>query len=153
MRGNKTNHKPHRGGFIKGMIPWNKGKKGVMPLPWNLGLGGTGICKAPKTAFKHGEEHTRWKGGRTKRPNGYIYIYVGYKKHPQVNSLGFIAEHQYIWITQNPYGIWYIPKGFAIHHINGIKDDNRIENLVCISNSFHTHLHKFGIKHDASGVI
>lgn len=45
--------------------------------------------------------------------------------------------HRYIWEKHN--GI--IPKGCIIHHINGIKTDNRIENLKCLSNSVHAKLH------------
>ena len=30
-----TNTKPNIGSFKKGLVPWNKGKKGVMPTPWN----------------------------------------------------------------------------------------------------------------------
>lgn len=40
------------GGYKKGAVPWNKGKKGVMPTPWNKGLKGCG--------FK--EKNGMWKG-------------------------------------------------------------------------------------------
>jgi very-short-patch-repair endonuclease len=32
------NQTDERGRFVKGMIPWNKGTKGLMPAPWNKGL-------------------------------------------------------------------------------------------------------------------
>ena len=39
--------------FIKGQIPWNKGKKGVMPEPWNKGGG----CYTPEMIKKMSESH------------------------------------------------------------------------------------------------
>lgn len=43
------------------------------------------------------------------------------------------SEHRVIWERQNG----KIPKGFEIHHINGNKKDNRIENLECLSRKEH----------------
>jgi Flp pilus assembly protein protease CpaA len=49
-----------------------------------------------------------------------------------------ITEHRYVWQKING----KIPKGFIIHHINRIKDDNRIENLQCVSFHEHAKLHR-----------
>jgi hypothetical protein len=51
---------------------------------------------------------------------------------------GQIRMHHYVWCIENKRDI---PKGHQIHHINGIKTDNRIENLICLSNSEHQKLH------------
>ena len=37
--------------FKKGFTPWNKGKKGVMPVPWNKAPKIEKICKVCKTKF------------------------------------------------------------------------------------------------------
>ena len=38
-------------------------------------------------------------------------------------------EHRYVWTQHNG----EIPKGMQIHHINGKKKDNRIENLKLVT--------------------
>uniref|UniRef100_A0A6M3IG98 Putative homing endonuclease n=1 Tax=viral metagenome TaxID=1070528 RepID=A0A6M3IG98_9ZZZZ len=48
----------------------------------------------------------------TVKPNGL--------KHP------YRAEHIIVWEQANNKTL---PKGWVVHHLNGIRDDNRIENL------------------------
>jgi hypothetical protein len=42
--------------------------------------------------------------------------------------------HRYVWEKEKG----KIPKGYDIHHINGKKYDNRIENLECLPKAEHT---------------
>ena len=40
-------------------------------------------------------------------------------------------HHRLVWTEANG----KIPKGMEIHHINGVRDDNRIENLALVTQS------------------
>jgi len=84
-----------------------------------------------KEAHAHlfGEDNPAWKGGRYKAEDGYIMVYVGGRKHR--------PEHIVIWEQVNGRKL---PKGWVIHHLNGIRDDNRIENLVALPRGGHSRL-------------
>ena len=45
-----------------------------------------------------------------------------------------------------------LPAGSIVHHVNGIRNDNKPENLVILQNTFeHTQLHKRQRTYDACG--
>jgi hypothetical protein len=61
---------------------------------------------------------------------GYIckkgYKYFGIKGHPLANKHGRVAEHKLI--LSNHLGR-ILKKGETVHHKNGVRHDNRLENL------------------------
>ena len=88
--------------------------------------------KFPKGRF--GKNHPNWKGGKNYL-NGYIRIY--YPNHPNAVN-GYIFEHRLMMEKQLGR---YLERNEVIHHLNGIKDDNRIENLQVIKRGTHVSNH------------
>ena len=83
---------------------------------------------------KKGNRSRTWKGGFYYR-NGYKYVYCPH--HPKAIG-GHIAEHRLI--MEKHLCRFLTPKEI-VHHINGIKDDNKIENLLLTNLSEHLSIH------------
>lgn len=64
-----------------------------------------------------GDQSPTWKGGTSLHKKGYVSIRVGNK---------YVFEH--VLVMQDFLGR-KLTDGENVHHINGIRDDNRIENL------------------------
>lgn len=79
-----------------------------------------------------GKKNPRWCGNKRKSYQGYILIRK--PKHPFSDCCGWVREHRLI--MEKHLGK-ILERDQNIHHINGIKDDNRLENLVVCSNSSH----------------
>ena len=90
-----------------------------------------------KKTVKRMEQSPVWKGGRMKNPDGYIRIYL--PKHHRAGKRGDVMEH---WLVVEKNIGRYLKKKEVVHHINGVKDDNRIENLMLFPNTGeHTKFH------------
>ena len=86
---------------------------------------------------RKGEKCGKWKGGRVVTASGYVLVHR--EDHPRADKYGHVHEH--ILVVEENYGRHLHPQN-VVHHINGIKADNRIENLlVCENTSAHTQLH------------
>ena len=85
------------------------------------------------------QKNGNYKNGRTKE-RGYVLIRA--YTHPFAPKRGYVRFHRYMleiyYSIKFGIPVYILPKFFDIHHINGIKDDNRIENLQLLSRSAHT---------------
>jgi hypothetical protein len=83
-----------------------------------------GCLKREQQSSRRGPKSSQWKGGRQKNINGYALIHA--PNHPNTKKSGYILEHVYIMseILGRP-----LTKDETVHHRNGIRDDNKPENL------------------------
>lgn len=77
---------------------------------------------------KQGKLAANWKGGKTKTRNRWL-IYK--PEHPFASKKKYIL--QYRLIMEQKLGRYLNPEE-VVHHINGKKDDDRLENLYLFPN-------------------
>lgn len=131
-------------------------------IPWNKGLtiNDPRIFKSIQFLRKlnlgrphpKGRDNPCWKGGRFIDEYGYIHIQS--PNHPYKSSTNRVREHRLVmesWLREhnpvNPLlikikGVLYLRREAVVHHKNGIRGDNRIENLLLFKDmGVHTSLH------------
>jgi hypothetical protein len=95
------------------------------------------------------------KRGWTENARGYRYIYV--PEHPQANKGGYYEEHRLV--VEKRLGR-HLLQTEDVHHVNGITNDNRDENLEVMTHRAHAkhhirvsdHCAACGGKHRARGL-
>ena len=166
QKGNKVNlgkkfteeHKRHMSEVRKGRV-WNVGKKLTEEHKRKVSESLKGKVKSEEHRHKisdslkgkklseetrrkisekeSGSNNWHWKGGISKSGNGYINKKC--PNHPNKKKSGYVFEHRLI--MEMKLGRYLDPKEI-VHHINGITDDNRIDNLTLFeSNSKHSKYH------------
>lgn len=93
--------------------------------------------KGLETREIYGEDNPNWKGGRRTRTDGYIEARIKSDDffYPMADKTSYVLEHRLVMAK-------YLKRCLltweVVHHRNGIKGDNRIENLELVtSNSKH----------------
>ena len=72
-----------------------------------------------------GPKNGMWKGGRKVTQQGYVLIRVG-TEHHLADCRGYAYEHRLV--AEEKLGRRLLP-GEEIHHVNGQRADNRLENI------------------------
>lgn len=102
---------------------------------------GTGLCHPCASALRCGSRSHNWKGGRVSSGvKGYVRVWVTTLSAAEANlaqmadRTGYIYEHRLVIARSlgRP-----LVKGEIVHHLNGITDDNRLENLELVAPSTH----------------
>jgi hypothetical protein len=78
-----------------------------------------------------GDKHWNWKGGVC-TVGGYTYMKD--RRHPNRVSGDYVMEHRLV--MEKKLGR-YLNDNEEVHHINGIKSDNRIDNLELVVKKVH----------------
>lgn len=73
---------------------------------------------------KRGTESHMWRGGRGATDKGYMAAYA--PGHPAAKSSGRVLEHR---LVMEKHIGRYLASYESVHHKNGVRSDNRIENL------------------------
>ena len=81
----------------------------------------------------------RTENRKNRMIGGAGYEYIKSPWHPYATKAGYVLEHQLV--MEKKLGN-YLQPNEKVHHINGDKLDNSIENLIVLSHRTHARIHK-----------
>lgn len=82
-----------------------------------------------------GDKNPCWRGGRTIANKGYVWIYKRGHPHSIGSRKNYVAEHV---LVMEEYLGRRLESNEEIHHKNGNRQDNRLENLELHTKASHT---------------
>ena len=112
-----------RQAMIKSGI-WDKGRKRSPETVIKMSIGRKGKYL--------GSDNWAWKGGRVIDGEGYMKVLK--RGHPMANKQGYVFEHRLVMSQKLGRNL---VQDEQVHHVNGIKLDNRPENLELVKRDKH----------------
>ena len=103
----------------------------------------TGMCRycsQHDREFLHRTLHVKRQRDAVVINRGYIMVVS--KGHPRASSGGYVR--QCVLIMEKYLGR-YLNTNEHVHHVNSVRIDDRIENLIIVTNSEHAKLYGLGI--------
>jgi len=95
-----------------------------------------GQHSSPKTEFKKGQIPWNFKGEIERK--GYLVVHLS--KHPYSDKQGYVKKHRLV--VEEEIKRYLLPNE-KVHHINEVKTDNDLTNLILFSSeSAHQRFHK-----------
>jgi HNH endonuclease len=94
----------------------------------NLTFGSVKSCgclRQELSAARNGPKHPSYKTGRSLNSEGYVVL-TGLQGHYHADGQGRVKEHVAVMVTSLGRSL---RPGESVHHKNGIRDDNRPDNL------------------------
>lgn len=131
--GIKTRHASAYSPTFKQLEAWRKNGKKLSSYP-NSKIAASQNGK--KNKGKRRRSDYEFGGHEKKRPDGYVKVYV--PEHPNCTADGYVMKH--ILVIERSIGR-YLTEIECVHHINHIRNDNRIENLMLMTVSEHASMH------------
>lgn len=113
---------------------------------YNIPARSTG--EATRLAFREGRAYnamgvksSNWRGGRYKAKDRYVFVAIEPSDPLYImrrSGKNYIAEHRLVMAGHlgRP-----LKSNELVHHINEIRDDNRIENLRLVTRRIHSNTH------------
>jgi len=87
--------------------------------------------EAVKLAYLQGHKKS-CGSGRYMDSSGYVMVKKA--SHPRTQKGGYVLEHILVWEQHHKRPL---PEGYHIHHLDGIRNDNRPSNLVALPPAKH----------------